>query len=75
LEEAGNSGCVGGDELAGVILRGKAAVAAKAGALSEVIVIVGGREREDECVCAMRVSGEGVGGAGHVAAAAADVAR
>ena len=71
LEEAGNTGCVGGNELAGVISRRKVAVAVKTGMLSKVIVIVGGRERQDKCVCAMCVSGEGVGSAGHVVAASA----
>jgi len=64
---------IGGVKLAGAVLRVKAAVAVRAHALSEVFVIVGDLERRGECICAMRVSGKGVGGAGHVAAAAFDV--
>ena len=54
-----------------MISRGEMTVVAKTGMLSEVIVIVRGPERQDECVCVMRISGEGVGGVGHVVAAAA----
>jgi len=39
--------------------------------LSEVIVVIGGLKREHECVCAVHISGEGVGGAGHIVAAGA----
>ena len=51
----------------------KAMVAVGACALSKVFIIVGDLERWGECVCAMRISGKGVGGVGHVAAAAFDV--
>jgi len=46
-------------------------VAARVCALSEVIVVIGGLEQEHKCICAVRVSGEGVSGAGHVVAAGA----
>jgi len=72
-EEAGNVGHVGGDKLAGAVSHMKATVMVGARALNEVFVIVGDLEQWGECVCAMRVSGKGVGGAGHVAAAAFDV--
>ena len=39
--------------------------------LSKVIVVIGGLKQEHECICAVRVSGEGVGGTGHVVAAGA----
>jgi len=46
-------------------------VTARACALSEVIVVIGGLEQEHECICAVHISGEGVSGAGHIVAAGA----
>ena len=57
------------DEVAGAVSCGEVVVTARARALSEVFVIIRGFEGENESICAMRVSGKGVGGAGHVAAA------
>jgi len=64
-------GRVGGNRLVGAVSHGKVVVTANAGMLSEVFVIAGGLEGWGECVCAVRVSGRGVGGAGCVAAAGA----
>ena len=43
----------------------------RACALSEVIIIIRGLKQEHECVCAVRISGEGVSGTGHIVAAGA----
>jgi len=64
---------IGGIKLAGAVLRMKAVVMVRAHALSEVFIIGGDLKRWGECVCAICISGKGVGSAGHVAAAAFDV--
>ena len=56
---------VGRDEVASAVSRGKAAIAARAGVLSEVFVIVGCLKGEDEGVCVVRVRGESVEPAHH----------
>jgi len=54
---------VRGEEITSAVLHGKAAVAVRAVVLSEVfIIVVACLKGEDEGVCAVRVSGEGVEG-------------
>jgi len=57
---------VGRDEVASAVSRGKAAIAARAGVLSEVFVIVSVRlEGEGKGVCVVCVRGESVKPAHH----------
>ena len=56
---AGSARRVRADEVASAVSRGKAAIAAGSAKLGGVVVVVG-FEGEDEGICAMRVSGEGI---------------
>ncbi len=54
---------VGGDEIASAVSRGKAAITVRVVVLSEVfVIVVACLKGENEGVCAVRVSGEGVEG-------------